>query len=179
MIHQGSMNILQVDIIDSKKENLKRIEIALNKIARCSGEDEYESILILEEKTKIKIEFEEIKELKGRNIWMWVVIPYNKVNLNFLEEKLSKLDLPFENYLKIIRVNKKLFINYPEKVEICRVSKEIFEILKEEHNITSNLLNCSEWEQIQNTKGWIHAQNQITRELIADKLLKNYTVCFC
>lgn len=174
MIHHKSMESVMIEDVGSKNKKLKNIEVALEKIARIVGEDYYESVFILEDEINIKIKLEEIKELMGRNIWIWVIIPYHEEILALLKQRLSKLNLPLLDYLKILNFNNKKFVKYPERVEICRVNKEIFEILKEEHSITSNYFKCYEWIQIQNTKTWIKAQIQIARELIADKLLKKY-----
>ena len=46
--------------------------------------------------------------------------------------------------------------------------------MKNEHGITGRYLKCYEWEQIQNSELWRKAEIQITRELIADKLMKKY-----
>ena len=157
-----------------RKEKLINIELALEKIAMDTGEDEYEHISILEEEFGIKIEFEEIERLKGRYIWIWVIVPYKEEISVLLKRKLIKYNLPLSDYFQILYVNKLKYIKYPEKIEVCRVQKEIDEILKEEHDITDYFLKSNEWEQIQNTKKWEKTQIQITRELIADKFLKKY-----
>ncbi len=143
--------------------------IALNKIARDTGELEYDSICILESELKIKITFKEICELRGRHIWVWVIRPFDENLLINLVRKLTKLNLPLLNYLKIFNNKKVNYVKYPEKVETFRVSKEIFEIMREQHELTDNSFD---WEKILNTKAWLKAQIQITRELIADKILK-------
>lgn len=145
------------------------IIIALNKIARDTGELEYDSIYFLESKLKINITFKEICELRGRYIWVWVIRPLDEKLLIYLERKLARLNLPFLNYLKIFKYKKLNYVKYPEEIETCRVSKEIFEILREQHGLTDNSF---EWEKIQNTKTWLIAQTQVTREFIADKILK-------
>ncbi len=145
------------------------IIIALNKIARDTGELEYDSICFLESKLKINIMFKEICELRGRYIWVWVIRPLDEKLLIYLEKKLARLNLPFLNYLKIFKYKKLNYVKYPEEIETCRVNKEIFEILREQHGLTDNSF---EWEKIQNTKTWLIAQTQVTREFIADKILK-------
>ncbi len=174
MIHSKSMNDNLTDDFRVKKKKLKKIEIALEKIGRSLGNEEYDSISIIEDKLDIKLKFGKIEELRGRYIWIWVIIPYEKEILSFLEKKLFKFNLPLNKFLKIINFNKQKFVKYPERIEICRVQKEIEEILKEEHGITNSYINSYKWEQIQNSKTWIKAQIQIAREIIADKLLKKY-----
>ncbi|KKL99223.1 hypothetical protein LCGC14_1816570 [marine sediment metagenome] len=152
-----------------KEKNFSEIIIALNKIARDTGELEYDSICLLESELKIDITFKEVYELRGRYIWVWVTRPYDEKLLLNLERKLTRLNLPLLNYLKIFKNRKLNYVKYPEKVETCRVSKEILEILREQHYLMDNAF---EWEKIQNTESWLSAQTQVTREFIADKILK-------
>ena len=107
--------------------------------------------------------------MRGRHIWVWVIRPFDENLLINLVRKLTKLNLPLLNYLKIFNNKKVNYVKYPEKVETFRVSKEIFEIMREQHELTDNSFD---WEKILNTKAWLKAQIQITRELIADKILK-------
>lgn len=179
MIHRNSMENIQFNDLGIKKEKLINIELALEKIGRDTGEDEYEHISILEEELGIKIEFEEIERLKGRYIWIWVIIPYKEEISVLLEQKLIKYNLPLSDYLQILYVNKLKYIKYPEKIEVCRVQKEIDEILKEEHDITDYFLKSNEWGQIQNSDTWIKAQVEIAREFVADKLLNESKTLIC
>jgi len=174
MTHHKSIKNLAIKDFGIIKEKIEKINIALNKIARETGENEYDPIFILEKQNNIKVEFQEVGELRGRNIWIWVIIPYKEEISVLLEHKLIKYNLPLSDYLQILYVNKLKYIKYPEKIEVCRVQKEIDEILKEEHDITDYFLKSNEWEHIQNTKKWEKTQIQITRELIADKFLKKY-----
>ena len=160
----------------AKKEKLHNVIIALNKIARDTGEHEYESLIKLEKEFNIIVKSEDIKELRGRYIWVWIIRPFNENSHGFLARKLKKLNLPLENYLKVTNFNNNKII-YPEIIENCRVHKEICEILKEQHKINSSYLEDFEWERIQNSKTWIKAQIQITREFVADKLLKKNFIC--
>jgi len=51
------------------------------------------------------------------------------------------------------------------------VLDELFEDLKEEHCIISDNFSESQWEQLQNTELWRKAEIQVSREIIANKLL--------
>ncbi len=169
MIHNKLINRLKSKYPLVEDRRLTEIVIALNKIARDTGELEYDSICFLESKLKIKILFEEICELSGRYIWVWVIRPFDEKLLKYLERKLARLNLPLLNYLKIFKYKKLKYVKYPEEIETCRVSKEIFEIMREQHGLTDNSF---EWEKIQNTKTWLITQTQVAREFIADKILK-------
>lgn len=176
MIHHKFKENIKISGLGITKEKVKKIEIALEKIARDTGEDEYEPIFILEKEINIKIKFEEIKNLIRRYIWIWVTMPYNEEIFAYLEKKLNKLLIPLTDYLICFFNNNQKFIKYPEKIEICGVKKDIFEILKERHGINSSYFNCYEWEQIQNTKRWKKAEIQIARELVADRLLSYFNL---
>ncbi|MCK4381483.1 MAG: hypothetical protein KAW51_10125 [Candidatus Lokiarchaeota archaeon] len=179
MLHHKSIKNLAIKDFGIIKEKIEKINIALNKIARETGENEYDPIFILEKQCNIKVEFQEVGELRGRNIWIWVIIPYKEEISVILEQKLIKYNLPLSDYLQILYVNKLKYIKYPEKIEVCRVQKEIDEILKEEHDITDYFLKSNEWEQIQNSDTWIKAQVEIAREFVADKLLNESKALIC
>jgi len=158
--------------IDRKK--LKTIESALEKISRDTGEDEYDSIIDLEMKFNIWITKEKIETLNGRQIWIWVIEPFEEQTLTNIKEYLKKLNLPISEFIETVEFHQQKCIKHPEKVAICAIYKDIFEKMKEEHGITGNYLKCYEWEQIQNSELWRKAEIQITRELIAYKLMKKY-----
>lgn len=174
MLHQNSIDYLVIENLGMKKEKIIKTKLALEKIARDTGEDEDEFLFRLREEFKIVIEFEEIQELKRRNIWIWVTLPYSKHIMTFLENKLSEFNLSLLDYLKAFNSSKQKLIKYPEKVEICRVDKEVYEILREEHDLNSRYLTDYEWEKIHYTETWRKAQIQIAREFIAEKLLEKY-----
>ena len=158
--------------IDRKK--LKTIESALEKISRDTGEDEYDSIIDLEMKFNIWITKEKIETLNGRQIWIWVIEPFEEQTLTNIKEYLKKLNLPLSEFIETVEFHQEKYIKYPEKAAICAIHKDILEIMKNEHGITGNYLKCYEWEQIQNSELWKKAEIQITRELIADKLMKKF-----
>lgn len=164
------------DLVDTEyeidKEKLKTIELALEKICRDTGEDEYDPITDLEEKYKIRITNKKIETLNGRQIWIWVIKPFEEQTLTNIKEYLRKLNLPLSEFIETVEIHQQKYIKYPEKLAICAIHKNIFEVMKCEHGITGNYLKCYEWEQIQNSELWKKAETQITRELIADKLMK-------
>ncbi|MFX1320384.1 MAG: hypothetical protein ACFFAQ_01955 [Promethearchaeota archaeon] len=164
------------DLVDIEykidKEKLKTIELALEKICRDTGEDEYDSIIDLEVKFKIWITDEKIVTLNGRQIWIWVIEPFVEQILTNIKAYLKKLNLPISEFIEIVEFHQQKCIKHPEKVAICAIHKDIFQIMKEEHGITGSYLKCYEWEQIQNSELWRKVEIQITRELIADKLMR-------
>jgi hypothetical protein len=137
MIHQKSIDYLVIENLGMKKEKIIKTKLALEKITRVTGEDEHEFLFMLEEEFKIKIEFDDIQELKGRNIWIWVILPYAKHIMTFLKNKLGEFNLYLLDYLKTFNFSEQKLIKYPEKVEICRINKEIYGILREEHDLNS------------------------------------------
>lgn len=173
MLQQDSINKVMVFNPIINKNKLDKIEIALEKIARKNGEDEYYAISSLIDKKIIEIENKEIRELRNRYIWLWINSPYNKDVHSNLKKKINKYNLSELEYIRIITKNNKKYIRYAEKIEVCGVYKDIFEILKDEHDIYSDFLKGFEWEQIQGTSKWNDAEIQIARELIAEKKLNS------
>lgn len=167
------MNVME-KFSDISKEKLSRIQLALEKLARETGEDEYESIITLEELLDIKITYEEFKELNGRNIWIWIIEPFIKKILQSLKKEKIENKILKKEYIKIFEGLNGQLIKYPENIQVCLVHKDIFELMEAEHNINNKFFNCYEWEKIQNTELWNKAEIQIARELIADKLIKKY-----
>lgn len=172
MILNENVSDLMQNYVKINENKFESIELALEKICREKGEDEYEPILNLKVKYDILITNEEIKTLKGRKIWIWIIAPFDKSILNDVEKRLITLNLPLFDFIKIIELNGQKYIKYPESKEICAVHKDLIELMYEEHGISIDFLKCHEWEQIQNNKAWIKAQIQIVREFVADKLLK-------
>ncbi len=179
MIHYKSIKNLAIKDFDIIKRKLEIIDIALKKIAKVLGENEYESIYNFEKQNNIKVEFQEVGELRGRNIWIWVIIPYSKESLELVRGKICKFDIPLLEFIKSFYIFNQKFIKYPEKVESCRVNKEIFGLLKEMHGISSSYFKDYEWEQIQNSDTWIKTQAEIAREFVADKLLNESKALLC
>lgn len=144
----------------------------LEKICRNIGEDEYDSIVDLKNEAKIQITNKEAIELRGRQIWIWIIEPLKKSNR--LEEarfKFLKIDLPSFLYVKKFEKNGKIYIKYPLGVNIFDVHDDIFEVMREEYGIKDNYLNCNEWEYVQSTNLWKKAEIQVAREIIADSLI--------
>jgi len=178
ILNDNTSDIMNVDL----KINInifKNIELALEKIGREMGEDEYGPIFDLKINYNILITNEEIKTLNGRRIWIWIIVPFNKDILDSIEKKLISLDLPLSEFIKIIEANGQKYIKYPESKEICAVHKDLSELLSEEHEIKENYLKCYEWEHIQNSELWRKAEIQIARELIAYKLINKFNICDC
>lgn len=96
-----------------------------------------------------------------------------KNNENKLEEerfKFLKIGFPTSIYVKKFEKNGKLYIKYPQSVNIFDVHRDIFEVMREEYGIKDNYLDCDEWEYVQNTNLWKNAEIQVAREIVADLL---------
>lgn len=159
-----------------RTKNIKKINLALEKICRNTGEDEYENIIDLESDANIHITYEKIEELSRRELWIWIIEPMDEDLQKHIEKKMMSYNLSISKYMKILKQDGIKYVKYPKKIEICAIYKDIFEILKEEHGIKSSDLSCYEWEHLQDTKLWKRAEIQIAREIIADKMIKHYFI---
>jgi len=157
------------------REKVENILIALEKIARETGEEEYNHIIFLASKKGIIITEELTSSLSYRNIMVWVLIP-------FIEEKFTAFKLNFnsifpsnfvDKILQKIEKNNVIYIKYPESIQTFKIDEDIFEVLTEEHGIECNELNEAEWEKIKDTNIWKSSVVQIARELVAFKLIKD------
>ncbi|MBN1214678.1 MAG: hypothetical protein JXA99_04475 [Candidatus Lokiarchaeota archaeon] len=171
MIQHKSLNYLLEKTSTFNQIKLGKIKTALESIARKNGEDEYYAIDILNEKRKIEIGLDEVKTLRNRYIWIWITIPYKENTFLKIQELNDIYNLPKKDYIKLLEIDNNKFIKFVEKIEICAVFKDVFEILKEKYDINSTFLNENEWIYIQNTNIWNEAEIQTARELIAEKLL--------
>ncbi|MFX1568986.1 MAG: hypothetical protein ACFFCV_11545 [Promethearchaeota archaeon] len=152
------------------------ILIALEKIAKKTGEDEDDSICDLKNQFNIRIaeEASSLREsLGGKHIWIWILKPYNKkdlyterYNLRFIKFQLSS------SIYKIVRKEKvegKYYIKYPKYILLSDVQDAIFERLYEEHGIKNKDFTEIEWEDILCSMEFKYAEIQMARELIAQE----------
>lgn len=147
--------------------------IALNKISRDTGEDEFEAIVSLEEISDIRITSIETSHRITNQIGIMILEPfddmkYENIKNSYMSNSIFNL---FKKYVKILILNEKVYIEYPIFIDISIVHDELFEDLKEEHCIISDNFSESQWEQLQNTELWRKAEIQVSREIIANKLL--------
>ena len=163
----------QISTSQSTQDKLKIIKLILMKICRETGEDEYETLIVLENNFNIIITDEEIEELRLRNVWIWIKRPFNELLYKQIEQKVKNMGLPVSKFLKILESNGKRVLKYPERIIRFNIHDDIFETMREEYGIKDSFLNCYEWENLQNTSLWYGAEIQIARELIADKVKKN------
>lgn len=152
-----------------------KIFLSLEKIARDTGEDEYEIIFQLAKEKGIHITNKITPSLSFNQITIWVLKPYS-------DEEYQKLKLLFnsqfpshlvDTILYMIEKDGVSYINYPEFIEIWQVHSDIFEVLNEEHGIICDELNEIEWLEIFNTKIWRSAMIQTARELVAYNIKYN------
>lgn len=141
----------------------------MEKIARETGEDEYEIIFLLIKEKGIHITDIITPSLGLNQITIWVLKPY-------IEEEYQKLKLFFSSRFPyhlidsfLLRVEKDglSYIKYPELIEISQVYDDIYEVLKEEHGIKCDELNEVEWTEIYGTEKWRSCMNQTAREIVA------------
>jgi len=151
------------------------INIALNKISRDTGEDEFEAIISLEEISDIRIISKETSHRITNQIGIMILEPFDdKKYDNIKNSYMSNFSFNlFKKYVKILILNEKVYIEYPIFIDISIVHDELFEDLKEEHCIISDNFSESQWEQLQNTELWRKAEIQVSREIIGNKLLSN------
>jgi spore coat protein CotF len=158
-----------------KKPMTEKIAIALEKITRETGEDED---LILSE-----LENEGISILKknvipsGRYTNIYIIESYK----NSLEEKVRELSHQIIEYMKEhsrlgsfnqIKAEKRESVLYEFSIDSERIDEEIFEDLKNEHNIKVSELTPKEWFDIQTSDLWKRSQIQVAREITAREIIK-------
>jgi len=149
------------------KEIHQRLLIALSKIARETGEDEDNKIIDLRD-IEIVISDKNI-EFIGKYIRIYISEPYTEFRYN---QNVNSFQIIDRDLIKIFNLNGKEFIKYPHNIERWKVDQEIFEDLKEEHDIKDCHFNENEWIKIQSSKEWKECQIQVARELIARKIIK-------
>ncbi|TFG22102.1 MAG: hypothetical protein EU529_11495 [Promethearchaeota archaeon] len=150
-----------------------KVSYALEKEARMSGQDEYESIVRLKREADIKITRKEISKLKGLYMYIKVIRPFDENFFNIIKKRFKSYFplIDCSNYVKKIEKKDKSYIKYPEEVLVSEVDNEINVDLSEKHDICDDYLSEEEWEEIQESKRWKETQKQIASEIIADRLL--------
>lgn len=146
-----------------------KILLSLEKIARDTGEDEYEIIFQLAKEKGINITNENTPSLSFNQMTIWVLRPYDvekykRITLYFFSRFPSYL---VDAILHKIEKDGKSYIKYPAFIDNWQVFDDIFEVLKEEHGILDSELNEIDWSEIFNTRIWRSAVIQTARELIA------------
>ena len=146
-----------------------KIFLSLEKIARDTGEDEYDLIFLLAKKDGITITDKITPSLSYNQITVWVLKPctdeeYKRLKLFFISRFPSHL---LDNILHRFEKYGVSYIRYPEFIEIWQIYNDIFEVLIEEHGIRSNQFNEIEWLKIFDTEEWRSCVIQTARELVA------------
>lgn len=154
-----------------------KIFLSLEKIARDTGEDEYEIIFQLAKEKGINITYKITPSLRFNQITIWVLRPYSdeeyqKLRIFFISRFPSYL---VDTILHKIEKDGISYINYPEFVENWQVNDDIFEVLNEVHGIRCSELNEIEWSDIFNTKIGRSAMIQTARELVAYNIINRET----
>ncbi len=157
---------------DLNREKIENIEFILEIICREHGEEEYETIVELKDSFDIDVTSEEIEELRGRNLWIWVLFPLDKPQFTQIESKLRNYSFSKSEFLSIISFDGIDYIKHPIREHICAIHKDIFEVLSGQYDISDSYMSFYEWEYVQRSDLWKRAEEQVARELIADKILK-------
>jgi len=149
--------------------------IALEKISRNTGEDEYNSIWLLEEERNIRITSKETQFRMNNQIGIFILEPYNSTRFSIIKEKyISNLNLNlFKKCVEISIINEEVYIRHPIFVDYFKIYDDILEYLREEHGFVLDNISELEWEQLHNTPSWKKAEIKVAREFIADKILSN------
>ena len=143
--------------------------LSLEKIARDTGEDEYEIIFQLAKEKGIHITNKITPSISFSQITIWVLRPYS-------DEEYQNLRLFFTSRFPshlidtiLLRAEKDgiPYISYPEFIENWQVYDDIFEVLNEEHGIKCGELNEAEWAEIYGTEEWRSCMIQTAREIVA------------
>jgi hypothetical protein len=159
------------------KEKKDKLFLSFEKIARNTGEDEYDLIYFLAKENGIYISDKINPSLSHNQITVWALKPYTDEEYKNLKFYFSSR-FPYLLLDKIIhRIEKDglLYIEYPEFVAYWKVYGDIFEVLFEEHGIESNQFNEIEWLEIFDTEEWRSCVIQTARELVAFKIIHNKT----
>ena len=156
------------------REKIETVLLGLEKIARETGEDEYELIFSLAFEKGIIIT-EEISSLLFYNhISVWILKPFVKEEF---EASRSAWISRYPSHLVDINLqkiekNRRLYIKYPENIEIYRIYDDLFDVLTEEHGIECDDINEAEWKEIKDTDIWKSSVFQTARELVAFRMKK-------
>jgi hypothetical protein len=155
-------------IIKLNKDNINETKIALDKIARETGEDEDPNIQLLAE-NGIWVSKEEIEFFSCRHLCLYVLEPFQDHQFEEIKKKIQKVLPSYKTkcYLKVIKKDGKEYIKYPRLVEDWKISQNILEDLKERHMINNDFLTEDEWIEIQSLEPWKRCERQVAREIIA------------
>ncbi|MFX1568106.1 MAG: hypothetical protein ACFFCV_07040 [Promethearchaeota archaeon] len=156
-----------------KKSKLKEVLLALEKIARKTGEDEDDYIWSLENEYNIKVTEVETKTNRFGSTALWVVLPISCVLHLPIGRDIRDKNMPLENaetIMKKIEKDGKNFVKYAYPIGITSISDTIFEILKNQYGIMENFLTPEEWGKVYDSEEWVNAKLQIGRELIAEEI---------
>jgi hypothetical protein len=164
------MNINQEGYMITKlnKENINEIKIALDKIARETGEDEDPNIqnLIF---FGVTITKEEIVNFGCHHRFFFIVEPFQEQKYEELRKELEN-GLPYpkpEDLISVIWENGKKFMKYPYKVKDYEISDNIYDDLEAEHQIDCTNYTENAWEEIKKLESWKKCERQVAREIIA------------
>ncbi len=151
------------------------IYMGLMKIARETGEDEFDIIHALKVQYNINITSAEIEKRINNLVGIIIFEPFSKIQYqNLKDEFIDGFNLNhYKKFVNIIKKNKKTYLSFPIFVPLSTIQDVIFEDLREEHNIILNSISESDWLQIKNKDIWKKAEMQVAREIIAEKLNNN------
>ena len=150
------------------KDKIKEIKIALDKIARETGEDEDPNIHLLAE-NGIWVSKEEIEFFCCRHRGFFIIEPFQEQKFEELRKKFENLFLYSkpEDLISVMWKKGKKFMKYPYLVEDYVISDNIYEDLEEEHEINCTNYTEKAWEEIKKLESWKKCEAQVTREIIA------------
>ncbi len=154
------------------EKNFKEALLSLEKIARSTGKEK-EVIFELKKKHGVTIGEKEIKGLTCDKIFITIIRPFNvksyMMKKNNLESELS--EALTEKLTDIIKINGLLYFKCPEKVVQWRAYDEIFERMKAMLGEDYEKLTGEQWVELKKKKEWKEALIQVTREIIAQKIV--------
>jgi len=150
------------------KDEINEIKIALDKIARETGEDEDPNIQYLAI-FEVSITKEEFVNFSCRQTGFFIIEPFLEQKYEELRKELEELFHYYkpEELISVMRKNGKNFMKYPYLVEDYVISNNIYEDLEEEHEINCTNYSEKDWEEIKRLESWKKCEDQVTREIIA------------
>ena len=150
------------------KDEINEIKIAIDKIARETGEDEDPNIQYLAS-FGVSITKEEFVNLSCRQRGFFIIEPFQEQKCEDLRRELEELFLYYkpEELISVMRKNGKNFMKYPYLVEDYVISDNIYDDLEEEHEINCTNYTEKDWEEIKKLESWKKCEAQVTREIIA------------
>jgi len=150
------------------KDEINEIKIAIDKIARETGEDEDPNIQYLAN-FGVSITKEEFVNLSCRQRGFFIIEPFQEQKCEDLRRELEELFLYYkpEELISVMRKNGKNFMKYPYLVEDYVISDNIYDDLEEEHEINCTNYTEKDWEEIKKLESWKKCEAQVTREIIA------------